>query len=314
MSAGTVGTRRRQRWVPSSVGRYTLLLTALALFVGSTEGLLRPAAVTGVALLIADALICQLAARSTRVEIVFPEIFEQGVTTDLPTAVSGSESHLGLQATGQLTSSLTFAAGGSSGAMVVSASVRGVHPEATVAVVRSGWFGMVISKSTLVFAPVEPLLVAPRPLHSAVIDDLLIRHVSASDEMELVGVRPYQAGDRPADVHWPSVARAGEVMVRERRPELTEPSPVQVRISGPDDELFDRSLAIGRYAIERARQYGAAVTVVTRNASSDDPVVTRVGSERGWLAELARAVPGSLPETVAAGDQLVIRIESAVPR
>ncbi|MBI5496459.1 MAG: DUF58 domain-containing protein [Deltaproteobacteria bacterium] len=66
------------------------------------------------------------------------------------------------------------------------------------------------------------------------------------DSVEFVGLRPYREGDRLRDVHWPTVARTGNLVVKEYQEEyfvrLALVLDVEVR-NARDERLLDRALS-----------------------------------------------------------------------
>lgn len=82
---------------------------------------------------------------------------------------------------------------------------------------------------------------------------------AAIDE-ETIGLRPYSAGDSQRHIHWPTVARTGELMVRDRRRSHTpEKVSILVAVRG---ETEDVEQGLGR-----------AMTVVSRLLNDGHPVV-----------------------------------------
>lgn len=62
----------------------------------------------------------------------------------------------------------------------------------------------------------QPISVAPRPVGTALPEQSTEGGMKKSGGGEPVGVRPYLAGDPRRNVHWPTVARTGTMMVMDR--------------------------------------------------------------------------------------------------
>lgn len=70
---------------------------------------------------------------------------------------------------------------------------------------------------------------------------------SVGESTELAGTREFREGDRTRDIHWPSLARTGRLVVKEYQEEyfvrLAMVLDVESRSAG-DDTLFERSLSL----------------------------------------------------------------------
>lgn len=70
---------------------------------------------------------------------------------------------------------------------------------------------------------------------------------SVGESTELAGTREFREGDRTRDIHWPSLARTGRLVVKEYQEEyfvrLAMVLDVETR-SNQDDSLFERSLSL----------------------------------------------------------------------
>lgn len=108
---------------------------------------------------------------------------------------------------------------------------------------------------------------------------------------EFSGLRPYRPGDRPSAVHWPSTARAGEILVMQGSGEVEPRIEVVVRSGGDWETALER--AAGEVVDGFAR--GFPVGLVLPGAS-DEPVRFPPGRGRTWrrtlLEALARAPEG----------------------
>ena len=105
-------------------------------------------------------------------------------------------------------------------------------------------------------------------------------------------VRPYAPGDPAHLVHWPSSARAGELVVKELEPPAPTGLAIVVDLRGDPTEAEQ----IASYAAGAARSVlgaGGAVLLVT--CEDQGPVVAPVTSVLDAGRRLARAVPGAPP-------------------
>jgi len=105
-----------------------------------------------------------------------------------------------------------------------------------------------------------------------------------------VGLRPYVPGDPGRDVHWPTVARTGALMVRERPPGLGIPPEVTVVVRAGDDTGADRAAGRARGAAEQLLQAGYAVRIDSVEAGGR--VVGVVHGRDDLVVRLARLGAG----------------------
>ncbi|MEZ5230390.1 MAG: DUF58 domain-containing protein [Acidimicrobiales bacterium] len=92
------------------------------------------------------------------------------------------------------------------GTLASVATRRGTVNEVTITTAAGAFLGLIgyVTESTL--TPAVPMLAVPPAVpHPEIV--AYLQTITTPSEPELVGVRPYRPGDRPADVHWPSVAR-----------------------------------------------------------------------------------------------------------
>jgi len=117
---------------------------------------------------------------------------------------------------------------------------------------------------------------------------------------ELSGLRPYAPGDRLTRLHWPALARSGELVVRE----FVEPRTgsltllVDVRPSAHDDRSIDEAISLaaglGIEALQRA------VTVELCTSTGDRVVVApNTAGRQTLLRALAMLGPASPAPAVA---------------
>ncbi|MEZ5409761.1 MAG: DUF58 domain-containing protein [Acidimicrobiales bacterium] len=105
-----------------------------------------------------------------------------------------------------------------------------------------------------------------------------------------IGLRPYVPGDPGRDVHWPTVARTGALMVRERPPGLGIPPEVTVLVRAADEAGADRVAGQARGAVEQLLLAG--YRVVIDSVEAGDRVVGAVYGRDDLIARLARFRPG----------------------
>jgi uncharacterized protein (DUF58 family) len=117
---------------------------------------------------------------------------------------------------------------------------------------------------------------------------------------ELSGLRPYAPGDRLTRLHWPSLARAGELLVRE----FVEPDSgslsllVDLRPSAHTAETFERTIASAAGMGTQALARGVTVELCT---SAGDRLTIPVGTagRQTLLRALALLGPTAAPSAAA---------------
>jgi uncharacterized protein (DUF58 family) len=196
---------------------------------------------------------------------------------------------------------------------------RGVYGQIAVEVHCRWPLGLFNAGRVHVVSLPSPVHVAPR----AVRVDLTSkpRPTDASDAVQpsqggtgdaVRSVRPYQLGDSPRLVHWPSTARAGALVVRELEP------PVRTALVVVVDLRWGPSTGDGAPgpAVEAAASRAAGTVVAALRAGSevllstyelDGPHIGRVSSPTEAGHRLARAMPGEPPSPPAGWPCEVIR-------
>ncbi len=302
------GVPGRQRIMFMSEAWVLIAVTpVLYLLAGSTRGGLRLLMLAFMFMVIADGLLSYVLTRSIRASAKLPTTIDLGTSPDIEIEI---EWPLRAPVVAHFTEGLTSAksSGPASGDGVIPASGirRGVVDEVTLTIAAGAFLGLIGFVSETVMTPAEPILVLPpaRP-HPDVIAD--IDRLATPDDAELIGVRPYRPGDRPGDVHWPSVARTPEIMVRERAPAPPAPPPLTVVVAGTDAESFDDRLAVARFAVEYAWTLGMRVTLVTNTNQGGKVTNPPLTSPADLHLALATATPGPRPTT--RDDQAVLDVD-----
>ncbi len=270
-------------------------------------------------LVIGDGLLSYVLTRSIRISAQLPTTIDLGTSIEIPVAVGWP---IGGPVIAHFTGGLASGkAGGracTDGSLWSTGSSRGEKTEVTLTLAAGAFLGLIgfVTESTL--TPDRPMLVLPPTTPHPEVTAYL-RSITTANEPDLIGVRPYRPGDRPADVHWPSVARTNEVMVRERAAMPFEPPPLTVVATGRRQAELDATLAVARFAVEQAWRSGVAVTLVTHEhvappmapeppgrftipylppSDRPNPVLTHreLAGPGDLHRALARAIPGPDPE------------------
>jgi uncharacterized protein (DUF58 family) len=152
--------------------------------------------------------------------------------------------------------------------------------------------------SVLVLPRVEPVT-GPEGAGAGALASRAARPLAGAAEVEIDGLRPYRPGSPAARIHWPTVARRGEVLER-RLIADADSRPLVVldarRPASPD--ALDRAVrAAASLTVHLARAGGCALLLPgDRRAADLDPEL------RGWPslhARLALAEPDDRPPTAA---------------
>lgn len=133
----------------------------------------------------------------------------------------------------------------------------GLFPVWMLRVTARGPLGLASCSRQIAHVPHRPTAVLPRPApHPPLVLDEIPGNADG-DPTDVVGLREGRAGAPLRDVHWPTVARTGRIVVRDRRPVADLMVPIVVSL---DRWADDPEAAIdGSDAIALARTAGAAV-------------------------------------------------------
>jgi transglutaminase-like putative cysteine protease len=207
--------------------------------------------------------------------------------------------------------------GTGAGSVVHPAEHRGVFHHIRVVLRSRGWLGVCVAVRLVVTELDRPIQVTPRPRRGGAPPPLLDASEGDDDRLGasrgrvgvVRGVRPYAPGDARRQVHWPSTARAGDLVVTEvdapTRPAVQvvvelPPTP-ELPLPGDVDawqRTIDRLTGEALHGIGDLLARGVPVRLVTieaadLSASAPDAVVTdMVPNLRTAAIRLARSRPG----------------------
>ncbi len=272
---------------------WVLIAIAPVLYLLSTGGHqgVRLLMLAFVFLVVGDGLLSAVLIRSIRVSSQLPTVADVDTDIELPIAVTWP---IGGPVIAHFTEGFTSEkAGGPTdlqGHLTARAVRRGPVGEVTVTIAAGAFLGLIgfVVDSTL--TPAEPVLALPPAIRDPEIASYL-DSISTATEPELIGVRPYRPGDRPADMHWPSVARTDELMVRERVVMPFEPPPLTIVATDTSAARIDRTLGLARFAAEQAWRSGVPVTLVTHEDASTEAPVSTNRFEIPYLPPTRRSTP-----------------------
>lgn len=147
------------------------------------------------------------------------------------------------------------------GTLIAVALSRGVAGVAVFEVQSSAPLGLLGRSRRFVVELPHPIVVGPRP-EQVVGARFPDRGAQPAAEEVVRGTRPWVPGDPMRSVHWPSVARSGELMVRELEP---PPAPrvvvaVELAVGG---EPAERAASRGAWVAGEALRRGCRVTLAT---------------------------------------------------
>ena len=188
------------------------------------------------------------------------------------------------------------------------ATRRGVVRSLEIEAASTAPFGVALARRVLRCELPRPVHVGPRPVaasaQAGAVTDTGPRAVTRGASRrgdEVRSVRPYHPGDPSHLVHWPSTARAGELMIRELEPPTElgialvldlpgQPENAGATAAAPDEAV---ELAVSRAAGRALAVMGAGGLVVLCTCGPDGPITREVGSRLDLSRRLAAAVPGA---------------------
>lgn len=178
---------------------------------------------------------------------------------------------------------------------------RGVRGMLAVEVRSSAPLGVVTVTRRWVVKLHDPVYVAPRatsmtwaPTPAPVPSSVVGWSARGRGDDELLGVRPYVAGDPLRAVHWPSTARVGAVIVRDLEPPAQLGAAVRCELDGSDADEERASRAAG--LVEAITAAGGVVMLCTNEGGE---LVTAPADRLSARRRLARAEAG--PVSAPAG-------------
>ncbi len=190
----------------------------------------------------------------------------------------------------------------------VVASRRGVVRSLDLEVTSTAPFGVALARRVVRCELARPVYVGPHPVaasaHVGSVTDTGPRSVTRGASRrgdEVRSVRPYHPGDPSHLVHWPSTARAGELMIRELEPPTEQGIALVLDLSGrdgqggaPGDDLDEAAeLAVSQAAGRALAVMAAGGLVVLCTCGPDGPLTREVGSRLDLARRLAAALPGA---------------------
>ena len=253
---------RRVSLTASGSGFSCLLVPGLSLAVLTQHRLLVAIGVGAGLLVVANTVLAALALRQFTLTASGPDLIEAGERADVALVVAGDEGtacELRLEGTHEWRP-VTVPA---EGPLSVEFVERSVVDELTFSVRTSYPLGLVAISRSITVKLRAPIVVAPVPIATPV-DSLPNDHgrpIFGADD--LGGLRPYQPGDSRRDIHWPSVARTGTLMIRER-PTAPDPGVAELRIAADEPEGIEP-------AIGRARSVGEQLLAAGYRIRLDPP-------------------------------------------
>jgi uncharacterized protein (DUF58 family) len=184
------------------------------------------------------------------------------------------------------------------------AARRGIVEAATVEVASTAPFGVAEARRTIesagrivVFPRIVPLGRLPFLEGVAARPSLLGPGAQRGDGQEFLGVREYRYGDSPRNVHWPSTARRGTLVVKEM--ELDRPTGLVIVVDtwadgGGDETALDLCCIVAASTAVEALSTGHDVKLAAAQGGEAGPPALMGRREAlTWLAGLA--APGGLP-------------------
>lgn len=255
-------------------GIFTLVIPGLGIAWLTGSRLLVALGIGAAAVLVVDLCWSAMALRPLTVQLTTPPSATigdpVGVTVRLATARAPLECSVSLDG-----GAWAPALAPTSGRVEITPEKRGERTDLPVAVATSVPFGLIRVRHSIEVALERPLAVVPPPAPLTP----SVRTALGEDDPGggvTVGLRPYVDGDQQRDVHWPSVARTGTMLVRERRqPRTTSgPSAVTVSIADRDPEGFEDAVAAARSVVESFLAAGRPVRLLTVEPDASGPEPT----------------------------------------
>ncbi|MEM8925256.1 MAG: DUF58 domain-containing protein [Actinomycetota bacterium] len=315
----TATRRTRYALTPAGAGVIVLFVPGAAAALATSQVLPVLIAFTAGFLLAIDAAMARWSLRVAAVEGVGPDHGVVGEVIPLTITVDGRRCDhvVGVEGAVDPWVALTPRA---TGEVMIRADERGVIERRHVWLQTAFPLGLVACFVSRTIELTTPIHVAPRPL-PVTVPPLSVVDPSAAAYRgdDTIGLRPYVVGDSPRDVHWPSVARTGTMLVRDRRRTAAGTElDVVVETFWPGCDL-DVIVGQTHSALEQLLAQGYHIRLVTVEADDDPDRSMNTRYEVGLLSRpedigvrLARVAvgrPGLLSGVIGSSARLVVKPE-----
>ncbi len=282
--------RVRVSLTPAGAGVFSLFFPGLLICAVARQRLLLAVSVGAGLVLLANIVMSRVALRRLAVSVRAPSIATVGAPSAVTVELAGDQRPLEC-AVGLFDTERAWipALAPVRGEMPVVFGQRGFYESLPIKVQTRIPFGLTSCVRTFKVSLSEPLHVAPATVMTTIppppsTGDAANQQGSG----ESMGLRAYVPGDPQRDVHWPTVARTGTMMVRDRRVE-TLPTEVAVSMGGDLGDDFELVLGRVRAVADQLLGKGHAVTLTTLDGPQRSPVTGQVRSSQAVAARLARA-------------------------
>jgi len=280
--------RFRLALTPAGAGVFTLFFPGLLVVALARHRLLLAVGVGAGLVLAVNIVLAALALRPVSVSVQAPAVATVDEGFDVTVAVGGQRPHLACAVNVEGCPRWVPVRAPAAGSVTVLVSRRSLIEELAVSLRTSVPFGLVEVAHTRTVALDAALAVAlasiSTPVAPVTATGASSRWTTSDDP---AGLRRYQPGDLKRDVHWPSVARTGTLLVRDRRPSTgTAPPRLSVVPTSPDG--LDRALARARSAGEQLLAAGQRIRVDRSVISGPGRPPTQADSTVTSRYELAR--------------------------
>jgi uncharacterized protein (DUF58 family) len=277
---------------PAGAGVFSLLFPGLLVAVLIRHRLLVAISVGAGLVLLANIGLAVLALRSLTATLRGPGLVTVGDHAELTVSIAGGGAGLACSVRVANASDWTPALSPVTGTVRIDFPRRSIVEELSVAVRTSVPFGLVEAARILVVPLAAPIAVAPAPIATPVAlpssGDPSRRVAGSGDD---AGLRRYQPGDLKRDVHWPSVARTGELLVRDRQ-QPHNPAVATLLVSPSSPGGIETAIARARSAGDQLLAAGHRITLAGASPSmpsGHSAVVTSGYELAGRLAALEPA-------------------------
>ncbi len=142
------------------------------------------------------------------------------------------------------------------------------------------------------------------------------------DPTLMMGVREYQPDDDFRRVHWPSTARAGQLMVKVYQPISARVLVVCLNVltlphywEGTDPALLEYLVSVSAAVVQKGLEEGYRVGLISNTCLShaDQPFRVPAGSSPGQLVQLLSALAGATPFITSPFDRFLLNEAPQLP-